>query len=190
MNLNFGILNSIFIDFFVIGGIEKYYIKHPDEFGSEREQCLLWLNRNKINKYDELPKTNARLEALKEKAFTGGAEKYLWIPPSLPYYEMQGAYKNSKGFSKILVFSAWEMVPRMIGALVSYEAERLTVGKLVHQIKNQDKKNTGYFADGSRRYPVARLRFNVSNGEVRGMSCLHCFILQRHFLICIYRLSH
>ena len=80
------------------------------------------------------------------------------------------AYKNSKGFSKILVFSAWEMVPRMIGALVSYEAERLTVGKLVHQIKNQDKKNTGYFADGSRRYPVARLRFNVSNGEVRGMS--------------------
>ena len=76
--------------------IEKYYIKHPDEFGSEREQCLLWLNRNKINKYDELPKTNARLEALKEKAFTGGAEKYLWIPPSLPYYEMQGAYfKNT-----------------------------------------------------------------------------------------------
>lgn len=48
--------------------IEKYYIKHPDEFGSEREQCLLWLNRNKINKYDELPKTNARLEALKEKS--------------------------------------------------------------------------------------------------------------------------
>ena len=149
--------------------IEKYYTKHPNEFGSEREQSLLWLNRNKINKYDELPKTNARLEALKEKAFTGGAEKYLWIPPSLPYYEMQGAYKNSKGFSKILVFSAWEMVPRMIGALVSYEAERLTVGKLVHQIKNQDKKNTGYFADGSRRYPVARLRFNVSNGEVRGI---------------------
>ena len=150
--------------------IEKYYTKHPDEFGNEREQSLLWLNRNRINKYEELPKTNARLEALKEKAFIGGTEKYLWIPPSMPYYEMQGAYKNSKGFSKILVFSAWEMVPRMIGAMVSYEAERLTVGKLVHQIKNQDKKNTGYFAEGSRRYPVARLRFNVSNGEVRGMS--------------------
>ena len=35
--------------------IEKYYTKHPDEFGNEREQNLLWLNRNKINKYDELP---------------------------------------------------------------------------------------------------------------------------------------
>ena len=148
--------------------LEKHYSKHPDEFGSEREQKLLWLNRNKINKYEELPKTNARLEALKEKAFTGGAEKYLWVPPSLPYYDMQGVYKNSKGFSKILVFSAWEMVPRMIGAMVSYEAERLTVGKLVHQIKNQDRKNTGYFAEGTRRYPVARLRFPVSNGEGRG----------------------
>ncbi len=83
--------------------------------------------------------------------------------------EKQGKDKPERG-ADWGVFSAWEMVPRMIGALVSYEAERLTVGKLVHQIKNQDKKNTGYFADGSRRYPVARLRFNVSNGEVRGMS--------------------
>lgn len=152
--------------------IEKYYTKHPEKFGNEKQQNLLWLNRSKINKYDELPKTNARLEALKEKAFINGAEKYMWVPPSKPYYEMRGAYKNSKGFSKILVFSAWEMVPRMIGAMVSYEAERLTVGKLVHQSKNQDKKNTGYFAEGFRRYPAARLRFNVSNGEVRGMSLL------------------
>lgn len=150
--------------------IERYYRKYPKEFGSEREQNLLWLNRNRISKYDELPKTNARLEELKEKAFSNGAEKYLWIPPSMPYYKMQGAYKDSKGFSKILVFSAWEMVPRMIGAMVSYEAERLTIGKLVHRNKNQDKKNTSYFAEGSRRYPTARLRFNVSNGEVRGMN--------------------
>ena len=94
----------------------------------------------------------------------------MWVPPSKPYYEMRGAYKNSSNFSKILVFSAWEMVPRMIGAMVSYEAERLTIGKLVHKSKNQDKKNTGYFSDGSKRYPVSRLRFNVSNGEVKGMS--------------------
>ena len=92
------------------------------------------------------------------------------MPPSMPYYEMQGVYKNSRDFSKILVFSSWEMVPRMIGALVSYEAERLTIGRLVHQIRNQDRKNAGYFVEGSRRYPTARLRFNVSNGEVRGMN--------------------
>ena len=150
--------------------IEREYRKHPETFGNESEQNLLWLNRNRISKYDELPKTNARLEALKEKAFINGAERYLWVPPSMPYYEMQGVYKNSRDFSKILVFSSWEMVPRMIGALVSYEAERLTIGRLVHQIRNQDRKNAGYFVEGSRRYPTARLRFNVSNGEVRGMN--------------------
>ena len=150
--------------------IERYYRKNKYELESERVQNLLWLSRSKISKYEELPKTNARLEALKEKAFINGAEKYLWIPPSMPYYELQGVYKNSKGFSKILVFSAWEMVPRMIGVMLSYEAERLTVGKLVNQIKNKDIKNTGYFAKGTRKYPSPRLRFNTSNGEVRGMT--------------------
>jgi len=152
--------------------IERYYRKNKYELESERVQNLLWLSRSKISKYEELPKTNARLEALKEKAFINGAEKYLWIPPSMPYYELQGVYKNSKGFSKILVFSAWEMVPRMIGVMLSYESERLTVGKLVNQIKNKDIKNTGYFAKGTRKYPSPRLRFNTSNGEVRGMNLL------------------
>lgn len=150
--------------------IERYYRKNKYELESERAQNLLWLSRSKISKYEELPKTNARLEALKEKAFINGAEKYLWIPPSMPYYELQGVYKNSKGFSKILVFSAWEMVPRMIGVMLSYESERLTVGKLVNQIKNKDIKNIGYFAKGTRKYPSPRLRFNTSNGEVRGMT--------------------
>lgn len=62
------------------------------------------------------------------------------------------------------------MVPRMIGVMLSYESERLTVGKLVNQIKNKDIKNTGYFAKGTRKYPSPRLRFNTSNGEVRGMT--------------------
>ena len=150
--------------------IERYYRKNKYELENERAQNLLWLSRSKISKYEELPKTNARLEALKEKAFINGAEKYLWIPPSMPYYELQGVYKNSKGFSKILVFSAWEMVPRMIGVMLSYESERLTVGKLVNQIKNKDIKNIGYFAKGTRKYPSPRLRFNTSNGEVRGMT--------------------
>ena len=77
--------------------------------------------------------------------------------------------KTAKGFQKILVF-LHEMVPRMIGAMVSYEGERLTVEKLVHQIKNQDKKNTGYLRKVREDTQWQDWRFNVSNGEVRGMS--------------------
>ena len=32
---------------------------------------------------------------------------------------------KNKGYSKTLVFSSWEMVPRVIASLTSYESERL-----------------------------------------------------------------
>lgn len=164
--------------------IEKYFKKHLDEIDVANKP-LLWVNRNRINNYEELPKTNARLEMLKEKAFEHGAEKHLWIPPSRPYYELQGVYKNSQGCSKILVFSAWEMVPRMLGSLISYEAERRTIGKLTKQEKNLDKKNAHYFVAGSKRYPVSRLRFNVMEGVAKGMN-LFCLLYPSESLSNMY----
>ena len=149
--------------------IEKYFKKYPDEVKIAKGN-LLWIDKGKIDRYESLPATNARLEELKKHIFTGKSELYMWVPPSRPYYDFQGVYKGSEGFSKLLVFSSWEMVPRMIGALVSYDAERLTIGKLAGQARNEEKKNTNYFAEGSKRFPVARLRFNMSLGEPQGMT--------------------
>lgn len=112
--------------------IEKYFRENPDQVDRAQSK-LLWITPNLINTYQKLPATNARLEKLKELAFEGNSELYLWVPPSKPYYELQGAYRGSQNFSKILVFSAWEMVPRMIGAMISYEAERRTIGRLGKQ---------------------------------------------------------
>lgn len=161
--------------------INDYAEQNPDK-AEQANKPLLWLNREQINQYDKLPKTNARLEALKEKAFVNGAEMYLWVPPSKPYYPLQGVYKDSREFSKILVFSSWKMVPGMIGAMLSYEAERRTVGKLSRRVKN--KKNACYFAEKS-RYPVSRLHFSVLAGKVRGMS-LFCLIYPSRTLADIY----
>ena len=147
--------------------IEKYFKAHPDEIDVARND-LLWVNPNRVNDYQKLPATNARLESLKEVAFEGGSELYLWVPPSKPYYALQGAYRNSESFSKILVFSAWEMVPRMIGSMISYEAERRTVGRLGKQAKNVDRKNLRYNA--KYRYPYHRLQFTLSSGEPQRMS--------------------
>jgi hypothetical protein len=149
--------------------LNKYFFNHPEEV-YQADKKLLWVNKNKISNYDALPETNARLSELIDKSIGNKGEMLLWVPPSRPYYTLQGVYKESDGFSKVLVFSAWEMVPRMIGSLVSYEAERKTVGRLSKQARNQDRKNAYYFVDGSRRFPVARLRFNRSNGEVHSMS--------------------
>ena len=147
--------------------IEKYFHNNPEQIRMANKKNL-WVDDKVIRRYGELNSNNARLERLKQVAFENKAEMLLWIPPSKPYYEPQGVFKNAKNFSKVLVFSAWEMVPRMISSLLSYEAERRTVGKLVAQ--NKDKQNTHYFAPNNKRFPVARLRFNVVNENPQSMS--------------------
>lgn len=147
--------------------IEKYFKHNPDKIKIARNNNL-WINGNSIRNYKELDITNARLERLKDVAFENKAEMLLWIPPSLPYYDSQGPFKNAKNFSKVLVFSAWEMVPRMIASLISYEAERKTVGKLIPQ--NRDKQSPSYFTPNNKRYSFARLRFNVDNDTPQSMS--------------------
>ena len=147
--------------------IEKYFKMHPDEIDAAKSD-LLWISPNRVNDYQKLPATNARLEKLKEVAFNGDSELYLWVPPSRPYYALQGAYRNNENFSKILVFSAWEMVPRMIGAMISYEAERRTVGRLGKQAENIESRNLRYNA--KKRYPYPRLKFSASDGEPKNMT--------------------
>lgn len=111
-----------------------------------KESTHAWLDMSRIKGYLPLIPTkgnvlpNAKLRLLIEKTVNGKTRdevadenlnegwKYLWIPPSLPYYELNGAYEKSWGFSKTLIFSSWKMVPRMVAGLVSYEAERLTIG--------------------------------------------------------------
>ena len=163
--------------------IQSYFEKHPEEIDAAKSD-LLWVNPNRVNDYQKLPATNARLEKLKEVAFESGSELYLWVPPSKPYYALQGAYRNSENFSKILVFSAWEMVPRMIGSMISYEAERRTVGRLGKQAKNVDKKNLRYNA--KYRYPYSRLQFSLSGGEPQRMS-LFCLLYPSKTLASMYR---
>ena len=93
-----------------------------------------WINTDRIKEYKPIiPQKgtglpNAKLRLLLEQTVANGGWKYLWVPPSLPYYSFQGAFKNSDRFSKTLIFSSWKMVPKMISTIVSYEAERYSVG--------------------------------------------------------------
>lgn len=123
--------------------------KHCVEFARGRH---LWLTRGEVEEFRALPKVNARLEALKAHAFEGNAALYMWLPPSLPYYQMRGAYRNAKEFSKVLVFSSWEMVPRMIATLLSYEAERRTVA---HVQKRYSKKHSPRLRETVDKQPTA-----------------------------------
>ena len=120
--------------------LEKYLDSDKSLFLKLENKNHLWIDYKSINRYENIvEKTNSRLQVLKSEIFNRENDcKYLWIPPSIPYYDFGGAYNSNKDeknrneeyFSKILVFSAWEMVPRMIGNLISYEEERLTDGTM------------------------------------------------------------
>ena len=154
--------------------IEKYFENNPDELAKIKKDTL-WLNESEINDYKKIPSNNARLENLMEHVLKDNASNLLWIPPSLPYYELDGVFKDSEEFSKTLIFSSWEMVPRMISSFISYEIERQTVGQL--------EKDINYFAE--RRYPYPRMNFSLNEGKPTQMS-LFCLIYPSQFLVDAY----
>lgn len=126
----------------------------PDLKRTQRN--VLFIDERKLRGYDPLPPNNARLERLMDIALADGAEKLLWVPPSIPYYKPSGVFKGKDNFSKVLVFSAWEMVPRMIACTLSYECERRTIGKLY--ASEPDKRNKGYLVEDSGASGTSRRR--------------------------------
>lgn len=162
--------------------IEAYYRKHPDELSSVKDNYL-WLRRYKIEKFQEIEPSNARLEFLQNMLFQDNdAHELLWVPPSRPYYEPEGVFKNHNNFSKVLVFSSWEMVPRMIASLLSYESERRNV-KVLKDRSSTEAKRARYFSSETKgsRYPSPRLNFSLSEGEPKGMP-LFCLLYPSRFL--------
>ncbi|MBR2719773.1 MAG: hypothetical protein IKB74_00425 [Lentisphaeria bacterium] len=155
---------------FLLSFMEHYQLKenitkNPECARLARNKKLQWswLDTGNISRYGEIPRCNAKLDALFDILFreNGDSSKLLWVPPSKPDYELQGVFKNQQDFSKILIFSAWEMVPRMIAVLTSYEAERRSIGTLIKaQIANKKRKKR-------KKSGIAALSYNVKHGVER-----------------------
>ena len=174
-------LMSFMRDYQLKRNVEKYFKAHPLELKKIKKDSF-WISRNTVDRYDRIPNNNARLERVMNSVLQRGVEKLLWMPPSRPYYEMEGVYKNTEFSTKTLIFSAWEMVPRMLACLLSYEAERRTVGKLAKDYQDRD---VHYFYSGEKRYPSARMNFSVRNG-MPGAMTLFCLIYPSRFLASCY----
>lgn len=120
--------------------IEGHFKAHPDEVW-KMDKPTFWLKEEDIENYNKIQYNNARLENLMGYVLKDNVEKLLWVPPSKPYYELKGPFKNQQEFSKTLIFSSWEMVPRMVSSMVSYEIERKTIGKTNKEIKYSLKES-------------------------------------------------
>ena len=138
----------------------KKYIKSYRDNVKKRTWDLLYLPLKKINGYKDIPLSNARLQYLYDSLYGGkpfSAERLLWVPSSRPYYKTRGVYSRNAGFSKTLLFSSWEMVPRMVSCLMSYSAERLVMKSLWAQ----GRRPGSYYREEERksktRYGAGRL---------------------------------
>jgi hypothetical protein len=160
---------------FPLSFLDRYKLKeelknHKDD--PEIRRALLqtpeaWLDANKIDSYEwsigdnGSGPANARLSMLLNQAVGPHGAKLLWIPPSLPYYELEDAFAGTVGFTKTLLFSSWVMVPRMVSALISYEVEKQTVGDSA-TVEPAESERRNYFASENKkkkRHPVPQIRY-------------------------------
>ncbi len=79
-----------------------------------------------VASFKRLDPAHGRLRWLIDHALDGGLWKLLWLPPTLPYYQLGKPFADvaEQSPTKTLLFSAWRVVPRVIAAVLSHEAER------------------------------------------------------------------
>lgn len=118
-----------------------------------------------IQAYEQLDPGNSRMRGLINQVLDCGAWMLLWVPPSCPYYRLKGPYAKfkNKNFTKRLIFSSWTVVPKVIAAMLSYEAER----RMFKSYRN-DTVNT----PDERKKHRPLLKFSFSNERLTGLPVL------------------
>ncbi|WBY02789.1 helicase-related protein [Ramlibacter tataouinensis] len=133
--------------------------KHGDGLGELLAPCLGQFAPAVVDRYKSVEPANARLRVFAQELRSAGFFDLVWMPPSLAYWQPDGVYARVGSPSKQLVFSAWNVVPDALAALLSYEAER-------HALARR-KVSVRYSALGKR--VRARLVFALKDGHPGGM---------------------
>ena len=141
---------SFMSDYKLFQELERAVKKRPSLINANKrsDEGLLWIRRWDIAYYDSLPIGNARYKALMRDLAGDDRvhpEQLLWVPPSKPYYRpsYSSPYARAEGFSKMILFSSWAMVPPAIATVLSYEFERNNVMKL----RRKTGRSYRYFKD-------------------------------------------
>jgi hypothetical protein len=134
-----------------------------------RELPDAFLNFDALSSYDDIHIPNPRLRALVEDVVDGGMWALLWIPPAMPYYQLEGpaADPRLRSATKRLIFSSWQMVPKSLATLISYEVERrmMRLGRPEAELNHESWQHQGNL-----------LRFQITEGRHAGLPLLlHCY---------------
>lgn len=135
---------------------------------SAQSSLLRWED---VQAYRQIDPANARLRTLLNDTVEKELWKLLWLPPSLPYYQMSGAFTgvDTLAVTKRLVFSSWKVVPKVIAAVLSHEAERRAIG-----LSHSDSTGTVAVENSTegRKKIASLLRFSRADNRLTGMPVL------------------
>lgn len=96
-----------------------------------RRHDSAFLESAELRKWSRLDPGHARLRALANELLDAGLWRLLWMPPTVPYWPPEGPFEGREQATKRLLFSAWNVAPDAVSAVLSYEAERrMTAGRL------------------------------------------------------------
>lgn len=114
----------------------KYFTKFHDLLDEDAGESMLLslveaspnalLDCQHVDSLAELDPAHGRLRWLISHTLDAGLWSLLWLPPTLGYYRLGDAFERiaKTSLSKTLIFSAWRVVPRVIAAVLSHNAER------------------------------------------------------------------
>ena len=105
-----------------------------------REHASAFLSAEALHEWSELDPANAKLRSMVRDLLDAGLWQLLWIPPTLPYWPLEGPFKGKENITKTLLFSAWNVVPDVVSAVLSYEAERRMVGGRIKSYQDPAKQ--------------------------------------------------
>ena len=83
---------------------------------------------------------HAKLRELVGELIGEGLWRLLWMPPTLAYWPLEGPFEGKEHATKRLLFSAWNVVPDVVSAVLSYEAERLMTGGRLDSYEKPDEQ--------------------------------------------------
>ncbi len=126
LNIDY-VKSSPFLLSFMQQYVEKSFIEiaYKNRRGPKKREGLL-IKKALVDARKNLSCHNAKLTFLSDMLFKSkeNAADLLWVPASMPYYKPIGVFDKYSDFSKILVFSRWGFVPRMLATVLSYSAAR------------------------------------------------------------------
>ena len=99
-----------------------------------------FLTAEALQQWSMLEPAHAKLRVMVSHQLEGGLWRLLWMPPTLPYWPLEGPFRDMARTTKTLLFSAWNVVPDAVSAVLSYEAERRMAGKRIATYQNPESQ--------------------------------------------------